>query len=76
MPWEENDRNDERGRQSALAPPLALALTHSGWYFVERGKRSRTNPLFEVMVKPLLVDDARLSTRGDMLTKIETPILR
>jgi hypothetical protein len=27
----------------ALAPPLALAMIHSGWYFDERGNRSDTN---------------------------------
>jgi hypothetical protein len=34
---------------SALAPPLTLAMTHSGWYFDERGNRSETNRLSEVM---------------------------
>ena len=29
--------------QSELAPPLALARTHSGWYFEQRGKRSDTS---------------------------------
>ena len=34
---------------SALAPPLMLAMTHSGLYFEERGNRSETNRLSEVM---------------------------
>jgi hypothetical protein len=34
---------------SAFAPPLQLALTHSGWYFDERGNRSETNRSFAVM---------------------------
>src|SRR5213594_291965 len=34
---------------SALAPPLALAMTHSGWYFEERGNRSETNRWSDVM---------------------------
>ena len=28
--------------QSEFAPPLALAMIHSGWYFEARGKRSET----------------------------------
>jgi hypothetical protein len=28
---------------SALAPPPALPMTHSGWYVDERGNRSQTN---------------------------------
>src|SRR5437870_3667072 len=35
--------------QSALAPPLALARTHSGWYCEERGKRSETSRVSAVM---------------------------
>jgi hypothetical protein len=35
--------------QSALAPPLALAKIHSGWYFEERGKRSETSRLSWIM---------------------------
>src|SRR5438093_1530954 len=34
---------------SALAPPLALAMTHSGWYFEERGNRSEASRLSRVM---------------------------
>src|SRR3954447_15936102 len=30
---------------SELAPPLALATTHSGWYFDERGNRSEVSRL-------------------------------
>src|SRR5437870_2191589 len=39
---------------SALAPPLTLAMTHSGWYFDERGNRSETNRLSEVMWIPFV----------------------
>src|SRR5438876_1566668 len=35
--------------QSALAPPLALAMTHSGWYWEERGNRSETSRLSAVI---------------------------
>src|SRR6267142_3846249 len=35
--------------QSALAPPLALAMTHSGWYWEERGNRSETRRLSAVI---------------------------
>ena len=31
--------------QSELAPPLTLAMTHSGWYCEERGKRSEASRL-------------------------------
>src|SRR5215813_1467253 len=34
---------------SALAAPLTLARTHSGWYLAERGNRSETDGLSEVM---------------------------
>ena len=34
---------------SGLAPPLTLAMTHSGWYCEARGNRSETNRLSEVM---------------------------
>jgi hypothetical protein len=34
---------------NALAPPLALAMTQSGWYFDERGNRSETNRSSEVI---------------------------
>src|SRR5713226_4337190 len=33
---------------SALAPPLALARTQSGWYCEERGKRSETSRRSEI----------------------------
>src|SRR5438552_2257830 len=33
----------------ALAPLLRLAMTHSGWYFDERGNRSETSRLSEIM---------------------------
>ena len=42
--------------QSALAPPLALARTQSGWYCEERGNRSETSRLSEVTWKPFLND--------------------
>src|SRR3989442_485155 len=35
--------------QRALAPPLALAMTHSGWYLEERGNRLERSRLSEVM---------------------------
>src|SRR3989442_13510407 len=35
--------------QSEFAPPLTLATIHSGWYCEERGNRSETNRLSEVM---------------------------
>src|SRR6266576_3009388 len=35
--------------QSAFAAPLTLARTHSGWYCEERGNRSETSRLSEVM---------------------------
>src|ERR1700688_1699394 len=35
--------------QSEFAPPLALAMTHSGWYFEERGNRSYSSRLSGVM---------------------------
>src|SRR6266851_4876440 len=34
--------------QSEFAPPLTLAMTHSGWYCEERGNRSETSRLSEV----------------------------
>src|SRR5258707_11054741 len=34
---------------SALAPPLTLAMTHSGWYFEERGNRSETSRFSKVI---------------------------
>jgi hypothetical protein len=34
--------------QSEFAAPLILDVTHSGWYFQERGKRSETSTLSEV----------------------------
>ena len=46
--------------QSELAPPLALATTHSGWYFEERGKRSETRRLSEFI-------DALLPNQGSLL---------
>src|SRR5690349_19876752 len=33
---------------SELAPPLALAITQSEWYFAERGNRSETRRLSDV----------------------------
>src|SRR6266853_1500619 len=36
--------------QSELAPPLTLDMTHSGWYREERGKRSETSSVSEVML--------------------------
>src|SRR5947208_11366560 len=35
--------------QSELAPPLTLAMTHSGWYCEERGNRSETSRVSRVM---------------------------
>ena len=35
--------------QRALAPPLELARTHSGWYFDERRNRSENNRASEDM---------------------------
>jgi hypothetical protein len=34
--------------------PLMLDVTHSGWYFEERGKRSETTRLSEVTSPPIL----------------------
>src|ERR1039457_5227923 len=38
---------------SEFAPPLALAMTHSGWYCEERGKCVETGRLSEVMFLPI-----------------------
>src|SRR5437870_1812589 len=35
---------------SELTPPLALAMTHSGWYFEERGNRSETSRVSKVIL--------------------------
>src|SRR5262249_36639547 len=40
--------------QSALAPPLAFARTHSGWYCDDRGKRSEKRRLSVKVTTPML----------------------
>src|SRR5215470_9325405 len=36
---------------SEFAPPLTLAITHSGWYRVERGNRSETSSWSVLILK-------------------------
>jgi hypothetical protein len=54
---------------SALAAPLTLARTHSGWYLPERGNRSETDGLSKVMqillLAPLVRAGVHETARGD-----------
>src|SRR5881396_3866589 len=45
--------------QSELAPPLAFAKTHSGWYREERGNRLESSRRFALMVAALANAAAR-----------------